>query len=287
MQFMQVCTAARRANSRLPVAAVVLVLALTRSLAAQAGEPPTGVPASPNAEAGAVKVQALVRAYPEFLAGLEGNELVWKDGTRMVIDDGRGAKEFETLLDEPDIKDQFAFAYVPGRPAAPPRVNEDPGRVRYMALFDKMYGDCRKGETERNLVDVAWLPKHGGGKVRVTRINGVAERLARVSAELDELPERFMGYLKPHSGTYNCRVIAKTTRVSAHGHGIAIDINSKASDYWQWTKPDADGRYVHRSRVPYEIVEVFERHGFIWGGKWYHFDTMHFEYRPELLAVTE
>ena len=37
--------------------------------------------------------------------------------------------------------------------------------------------------------------------------------------------------------------------------------------------------------VPHEIVEVFERHGFIWGGKWYHYDTMHFEYRPELLAT--
>jgi hypothetical protein len=33
-----------------------------------------------------------------------------------------------------------------------------------------------------------------------------------------------------------------------------------------------------------EIVDIFERHGFIWGGKWYHFDTMHFEYRPELLV---
>jgi hypothetical protein len=30
-------------------------------------------------------------------------------------------------------------------------------------------------------------------------------------------------------------------------------------------------------------VDIFERHGFIWGGKWGHFDTMHFEYRPELL----
>mgnify|MGYP002637708491 CR=1 FL=1 len=23
--------------------------------------------------------------------------------------------------------------------------------------------------------------------------------------------------------------------------------------------------------------------GFIWGGRWFHYDTMHFEYRPELL----
>ena len=30
------------------------------------------------------------------------------------------------------------------------------------------------------------------------------------------------------------------------------------------------------------MVEILERHGFIAGGKWYHFDTMHNEYRPEL-----
>ena len=33
-----------------------------------------------------------------------------------------------------------------------------------------------------------------------------------------------------------------------------------------------------------EVVEIFEKYGFIWGGKWYHYDTMHFEYRPELLV---
>ena len=33
--------------------------------------------------------------------------------------------------------------------------------------------------------------------------------------------------------------------------------------------------------VETRIGEIFERHGFIWGGKWYHYDTMHFEYRPE------
>ena len=38
-----------------------------------------------------------------------------------------------------------------------------------------------------------------------------------------------------------------------------------------------------RDRYPQEIVEIFEKHGFIWGGKWSHFDLMHFEYRPELL----
>ena len=37
------------------------------------------------------------------------------------------------------------------------------------------------------------------------------------------------------------------------------------------------------NRFPQVLVDTFESQGFIWGGRWYHFDTMHFEYRPELL----
>jgi hypothetical protein len=37
--------------------------------------------------------------------------------------------------------------------------------------------------------------------------------------------------------------------------------------------------------VPGAIGEIFERHGFIWGAKWFHVDSMHFEYRPELIAL--
>ena len=45
--------------------------------------------------------------------------------------------------------------------------------------------------------------------------------------------------------------------------------------------------HVYRNRIPWEIVEVFEKHGFVWDGKWYHFDTMHFEYRPEIIAASQ
>ena len=37
------------------------------------------------------------------------------------------------------------------------------------------------------------------------------------------------------------------------------------------------------NRIPVAIARIFETHVFIWGGAWYHYDTMHFEYRPELL----
>nr|WP_287226451.1 M15 family metallopeptidase [Mesorhizobium sp.] len=37
------------------------------------------------------------------------------------------------------------------------------------------------------------------------------------------------------------------------------------------------------NNIPLPIVEVFEKNGFIWGGRWYYYDTTHFEYRSELL----
>ena len=30
-------------------------------------------------------------------------------------------------------------------------------------------------------------------------------------------------------------------------------------------------------------MEVFEKNNFVWGGKWGHFDILHFEYRPEII----
>lgn len=233
----------------------------------------------------AADIARLVAVYPAWLDRIDGNALVWKDDTRMPIDDGRGAKDHETLLATADIKDMFFASYPPGRPSGPPDRNADPGRARSTAFFNKMYGDCQAGGVAGNLVDVVWLPKKWGKAVKATRINGVAEKLAAVSAELDALPSTFDRFLFPSAGTYVCRPIAGTTRVSAHGHGIAIDIATRPAHYWRWSGGKAGAAIPYRNAIPYEIVEIFERHGFIWGGKWYHYDTMHFEYRPELLAT--
>jgi hypothetical protein len=233
----------------------------------------------------AQKAAILLTAYPDTLAAIDGNVVVFKDGTRLPFDDARGDKAFQTLLDDPDIEDMLAIPYPRGAPAGPPRENEDPGRMRNTAFFRAMYGDCSKGEVAKNLVEVVWLPRRSGVRLRVTRINGVAERLATVSRELDDLPDSFTRFLAPPAGTHNCRAIAGTDRVSAHGFGIAIDIAVADAHYWRWAVPKAGGMAPYRNAVPAEIVAVFEKHGFIWGGKWHHYDTMHFEYRPEILAA--
>ena len=233
---------------------------------------------SPPAYAQTVGIDVLPRAYPDFLAGQDGKVLIWKDGTRMPISDGRDGKSFDEKLRNPSIRDQLSLLYPKGPPSEPPGREDDPGRFRNIAFFDKMYGDCSKGEVQRKLVKVDWLPRSGGGSVWIISVNGVADKLRAVSEELDRLPPQLRQYAYPSAATYNCRAVKDTGNRSGHAWGIAIDINVKFSDYWLWAKGSA-----YRNRIPFEIVEIFERHGFIWGGKWGHFDTMHYEYRPELL----
>lgn len=225
-------------------------------------------------------MDVLVASYPDFLRGHEGNDIVWKDGTRTPFDEGKSGKSFNELLNAPSLKDMFYAQYPSEFPASGPTSEVDPGRVRNEAFFLKMYGDCRKGEVAKSLIDVVWLPKKWGKSLKVTSINGVAKQLKAISAELDELPSSFDKYLLPPAGTLNCRAIAGTSRLSTHGMGIAIDIATKHSHYWQW-----DHAGVWHNEIPAEIARIFEKHGFIWGGKWYHFDTMHFEYRPEILEA--
>ena len=120
----------------------------------------------------------LLAAYPDRLQGIDGGMLVWRDGTRMPLDDGRGPKSFADWLAAPDIKDMFAEPYSVGAMAGPPAKDQDPGRARNAAFFDKMYGNCRKGEVEANLTDVVWLPHKKGQHLKVTKLNGVAAHLA-------------------------------------------------------------------------------------------------------------
>jgi hypothetical protein len=227
-------------------------------------------------------LDTLVAAYPHALAGHDAKTLRWRDGTVMPVFGGAEHKTFAELLRHASIADEFRLPYPRGPLTMPPVVDADPGRFRNTAFFTKMYGDCRKGEVAPHLVSLPWLPKTWGKPIRITSINGVDRQLRAVSAEIDALPDEIKRAAYPIAGTYNCRTVADTGAPSPHSYGIAIDLNLAFSDYWYWQRHA--GPVVYRNRMPAAIVAIFEKHGFIWGGKWYHFDTMHFEYRPELLG---
>ncbi len=226
----------------------------------------------------------LVRSYPDWIGGYDANFLILKDGRKFAISDNRTNKSFEEMLEKPDIDDMFFAPYPGGSSPQPPARNSDPGRVRFEPLFVTMYGDCKANEVTKNLRTVNWMPKHSGGRVTITSVNGIDKALDEVSREMDELAPPFVKYLNPTAGTYNCRVIAGTQVRSMHAYAAALDISTAFSNYWRWDTKIGSAP-IWKNRIPIEIVRVFERHGFIWGGYWYHYDTMHFEYRPELLSA--
>jgi D-alanyl-D-alanine carboxypeptidase len=237
--------------------------------------------ASANADVPMSERLALLKAaYPEAGLVVAGNYLVVRGGRRIVIDDGR-SKSHQDKLRNADIEDMLSQIYPIGAcvTGKPPR-NFDPGRIRNDAFFRAVYGSTKRDAAAR-LVSVNWF----GSRVRFTRTARADRALMTVAAELERLPVRFRRYLVPSAGTFNWRNIAGTRRLSAHSFGAAIDINVKQANYWRWSGGEPGNVAAYHSRIPHEIVEAFERHGFIWGGRWYHYDTMHFEYRPELIAI--
>ena len=227
----------------------------------------------------------LQQAYPAAVKSLDGNDAVLADGTRLPLRADTSEKDFASWLAAPDLFDMFRFRYPVGAPLSTPPENFDPGRARNEAFFKKLYGDCLTSGVEKNLVDVVWLPKKSGVKLKFSSLNGAAEALEAVSKDLDTLPDRFDKYLMPVAGTYNCRPVAGTNQLSAHGYGAAIDISTEHAHYWRWSAEGPAGRPRYQNEIPAEIVAIFEKYGFIWGGRWYHYDTMHFEYRPELNPI--
>ena len=224
----------------------------------------------------------LLAAYPDHLCGARGNTLIWCDGTELPYDEGKTFENYEAALDGADLKAQMSAAYKPGLKYDIPPRNHDPGRLRSEAFFKKMYGADAKA-VSRTLKPVTWMPSVSGRRLLVTRVNGVDKKLKAVSDDLEKLPADIKEKIKKTSGTFVWRTIKGSDRLSMHSFAMAVDVGVEHSDYWKWSKPKAGADIPYRNRFPVEVAQIFERHGFIWGGKWYHYDTMHFEYRPELL----
>lgn len=233
----------------------------------------------------AADLKALTTSYPGFVLGVEVRPdrkltLVMKNRTKIIYDDGQ-TKDFEEKLDKPDLKDMLAKLYQPGRSQEPFRPDYDPGRFRVNAFFNAVYG-ASASQVKGNLVQVSFC----GARVMFNGQNGAAQSLEKVGRELAALLAKrpqLRQYLFPLGGTFLWRDIAGTSRLSPHSWGIAVDLNPRHGSYWRGRKMTGPGVEGLRTNYPQEIVEIFEKHGFIWGGKWSHFDLMHFEYRPEML----
>lgn len=98
-----------------------------------------------------------------------------------------------------------------------------------------------------------------------------------------------------NSSSFNFRFISHTTKVSLHGLGLAVDINTLYNPYVKTVdgqlliEPVTAEPYTHRDEeFPYKIerddlcCRLFKEHGFDWGGDWKNTkDYQHFEVPAE------
>ena len=120
----------------------------------------------------------------------------------------------------------------------------------------------------------------------------VEEQILRI-AKTNTAVRQWVNNIKSIDG-WNWRNIAESESRSFHAYGAAIDFlpNSLGGlqTYWLWTSQHTPEwwavPYSRRLHPPIEVIKAFESFGFIWGGKWRFYDTMHFEYRPEILVLS-
>jgi len=166
----------------------------------------------------------------------------------------------------------------------PPRRNPD--------FFDTLWQASTRDEASSRMVQMRFLGKnitvHRDLEGRLRRIDQLIQEEARTNREVQE----FINELGPITA-WNWRNVAITVSRSFHSYGTAIDIlpaNLRGrATYWQWNAGNNSEwfriPYTRRWHPPDSVIKIFERFGFCWGGKWPLFDTMHFEYRPEILLL--
>ncbi len=101
-----------------------------------------------------------------------------------------------------------------------------------------------------------------------------------------------------NSSSFNFRFISHTTKISKHGLGLAVDINTLYNPYTKVVngkrilEPATAGEYIDRTKnFPYKIDEndlcykLFIAKGFEWGGSWKSAkDYQHFEIPDDVIA---
>ncbi|MEM7439855.1 MAG: M15 family metallopeptidase [Pseudomonadota bacterium] len=208
-------------------------------------------------------------AADSVLSDGQGNSVVYQGPTNRAPD---------TILVQPTIGDQFRYLYPVTFDLEDRKTPwRDPGRVRNQDFMKMLFfpdkRSARKSLTKVRSVD-------GNATFRVTAKHGVD---CQLTAVLNALGTDFPKIFDHIGGSFNWRNISGTKRLSVHSFGAAVDVNSKIGGYWKWSGRPQGNAGEYRNQIPQKVVETFERYGFIWGGKWHHFDGMHFEYRPELI----
>ena len=225
----------------------------------------------------------LMVTYPECIKDIEKDEdgfiyLIMQNNNKVLYDD-RKEKNYEQKFYNSDLQDTLEQIYPLDMITDVMDEGKDPGRIRSYSFLSNMYGGSKEA-VQKNITNKSTYY----GTMMFNKVNGAADNLEKALNKVSELAKqntKIYNFVSPTSGTFNYRVIKDTGQLSPHAFAIAIDLKSDPADYWKWCNREKGGKRI--AIYPEEIVKTFEECGFVWGGKWAHFDILHFEYRPEII----
>lgn len=227
-------------------------------------------------------ILSLMMAYDDYIKDIEVKDnkvyIITKSDEKIIYDDKKN-KTFDEKIYNSDIQDMLEQIYPLETTCKLMNKDFDPGRFRVYSLLNYVYGN-NSAIIHKNLKNI----NTPYGTFQFNNNNKAAESLKKALDEIHSISKnnnKISSNVAPINGTFNYRHIAGTNLLSPHAFGIAIDLVRNNKDYWKWaTEKQGQERL---NSYPKELVEIFERNNFIWGGKWNHFDILHYEYRPEII----
>ncbi|MDR0760230.1 MAG: M15 family metallopeptidase [Treponema sp.] len=283
---------------------------------AEASGPGNADPSVPNAapEQGqgsrAERVmKALAAAYPERIGEAELRDGDWAVpvlGERFYYAQGRLLPEaLKDKIEEYDPQPFYNYApdLPPWREPEPAeterfrnsaqRRQENPPK-RSQHFYDALWQAHTREEAYERVKTIRFLSRTVLAHYAILEDLALVEARILREAQTDPQLREWIRNIETLSG-WNWRSIADTQSRSFHAYGAAIDILPAArrglETYWLWTSRNNPQwwavPYSKRLHPPDKVIKAFEAYGFIWGGKWLFYDTMHFEYRPEIFLLND
>ncbi|GHT94786.1 hypothetical protein FACS1894141_2130 [Spirochaetia bacterium] len=260
-------------------------------------------------------MKALSAAYPDRLGAAEyrdgdwavpirdvpGNGITWfyyAEG-RLLPDELRGRyAEYDPLpfysysLELPPWHDPSEEESARYSNSASRRQANPPKRSQH--FYDALWRAHTNDESYQRVKTIRFLGRNVLIHYSIMEELALVEERIQESAKTDSAVRQWIASLDSLSG-WNWRNIAATESRSYHAYGAALDllpVSRKGFEtYWLWTAEYNPQwwavPYTKRLHPPQAVISAFESYGFIWGGKWTFYDTMHFEYRPEILLLND